>query len=57
LNDGITKDDLVAIMSLKGELLALGKAEISSNDMMNQKKGLAVSVHKVFVKPGTYPKI
>lgn len=55
-NNGINKDDIVAIMTLKDELIAYGIARISSEDML-QDKGLAVKTEKVFMKPGTYPKI
>jgi len=53
LNDKILKDDNVAIMSLKNELVAIGKAQISSEAMMNL-KGVAVKTEKVFMLPGTY---
>src|SRR3989344_3705976 len=53
VNDKISKDDLVAIMSLKGELVALGIAQMSSEDMLGE-KGLAVRTDKVFMVPGTY---
>ena len=56
LNDGIEPDQLVAIMSLKGELIAYGKALCNSKKMM-EPKGIVVNVMKVFMERGTYPKL
>ena len=49
----IVSGDNVAIMSLKNELVAIGKAKMSSAAMMGA-KGLAVKTEKVFMLPGTY---
>jgi H/ACA ribonucleoprotein complex subunit 4 len=54
LTSGIEEDAQVAVLSLKGELVALGKAMMDSDEMMGQ-KGMAVKIHKVFMEPGTYP--
>ena len=53
LNDNILKDENVAIMTLKNELIALGIAKITSNEMMKD-KGIAVQTEKVFMQPGVY---
>ena len=53
LNDGIAKDDAVAIMSLKNELVALGIAKMGSKEMTAE-KGIAVQTEKVFMQPGVY---
>lgn len=55
LDDGIIKNEEVAVMSLKGELVCLGRAVLSSKEMLGS-KGLAVNTHTVFMLPGTYPK-
>lgn len=52
----IQVDDMVAIMTLKGELVAIGQAKMISKEMLGE-KGLAVSIDKVFMLPGTYPKL
>lgn len=49
--------DLVAVMSLKNELIALGTADMISKDMQKKNKGIAVRTNKVFMLPGTYPRI
>lgn len=56
LHEEIAKDDLVAMMTLKGELVALGAAMISGKEMLSKEKGLAVKPHKVFMEPNVYPK-
>lgn len=50
------KDKPVAVMSLKGELVALGNAVVSTEDIMSLRKGIAVNTNKVFMDPGTYPR-
>jgi len=56
LNTGIQKDDLVAIMTLKGEFIGLGKAAVSGEEIILQEKGIAIKSHKVFMEPGVYRK-
>lgn len=53
----IQVEDVVAIMSLKGELVAVGIAKMISKDMIKEEKGLAIRTDKVFMEPGTYPRI
>jgi len=53
VNDTINKDGIVAIMTLKDELVALGTAQISSEEMLGE-KGVAVKTEKVFMQPGVY---
>ena len=54
---GIKVDEKVAIMTLKEELVAIGTAKMISKDMAKKEKGLAATTDKVFMLPGTYPKI
>jgi H/ACA ribonucleoprotein complex subunit 4 len=51
------KDKTVALLSLKGELVAVGKAMESTEDIMRAKKGIVVKTDKVFMEPGTYPRM
>ncbi|MEM3127119.1 MAG: RNA-guided pseudouridylation complex pseudouridine synthase subunit Cbf5 [Candidatus Woesearchaeota archaeon] len=53
----IEKEQLVAVMTLKNELVAIGKAMLSTKEILEMEKGIAVSVEKVFMEPGIYPKI
>lgn len=54
LDDTITTDDLVAVMTLKNELVAVGTAKLTSLEIMNKDKGIAIDINKVFMEPGTY---
>lgn len=53
VHSNINKDDIVAIMTLKDELVALGAAQMNSGEMLGE-KGIAVKTEKVFMKPGAY---
>ncbi len=55
LSKGIKRRDLVAIKSLKGELVASGIALASTEEIMNADSGLVVDTNKVFMQPGVYP--
>lgn len=55
LDSDIQIDDLVAVMTLKDELVLVGKALIASRQMLGS-KGIAVKTEQVFLPPGTYPK-
>lgn len=57
LHKGIKPGDLIAIMSLKDELVALGKAKMSTQEMLTKAKGIAVDVEKVFMPRDWYPKM
>ncbi|MEM5871111.1 MAG: RNA-guided pseudouridylation complex pseudouridine synthase subunit Cbf5 [Candidatus Aenigmatarchaeota archaeon] len=54
---GIKKDELVAIFSLKNELIAFGKSMMSDEEMIKAKEGVAVKVDRVFIEKGIYPKL
>jgi len=56
LEDSINKGDWIAMLSLKGELVAIGKAILNSKEIQEKNKGLAVKTDKVLIKKGTYPK-
>jgi H/ACA ribonucleoprotein complex subunit 4 len=44
-------------MTEKGEGIALATAEMSAERILNAKEGIAAKVKRVFMKPGTYPKM
>lgn len=56
LHSKIQKNDLVAVMSLKGELVALGSAFINSEQIFSEQKGMCVRINRVFMRPNVYPK-
>ncbi len=53
----IQGDDLVAVMTLKNELVAFGKSQMISKEMQKKESGVAVKLERVFMKPGVYPKM
>ena len=50
LNEGIEKDDLAAVMTLKDELICVGKTEMSSGEIMKKRKGAVIKEKKVKAK-------
>ena len=56
IESGITVQDIVSVMTLKGELICYGTAKLDSEEMLGE-RGLAVKTEKVFMLPGTYPMI
>ena len=52
----INKGDDVAMFTLKGEAVALGKADMTTQDMMVSEKGLVARTERVIMEPGTYPR-
>ena len=57
LEEEIEKDDVVAIFTLKEELILIGRALMSTSDIMKSEKGVATKTEQVFMDPGVYPKI
>ncbi len=53
--DGIKEGDEVAITTLKGELIAIAEAEMSS-EKLYEEEGTAASLKSVHMDPETYPK-
>lgn len=50
------KDQIVAVMTLKNELVALGKAAMTAKDILTRGKGIAVVPERVIMERGTYPR-
>lgn len=55
LSKGIKKGSLVAIMTLKGELVALGRSTMSSEDMVSSESGVAADIERVIMPRDLYP--
>jgi H/ACA ribonucleoprotein complex subunit 4 len=53
----IARGDLVVMLSLKGELVALGKAVMNSDEIEESTKGIAVKTERVIMSQETYPKM
>ena len=52
----ITRGSLVALVTLKGELVGVARAEMSSGEMKERKKGAIGVPERIFMKRGTYRK-
>ncbi len=51
------KNEDIAVLTLKGELVCLAKSTASSNEIMEKDKGCAAKASKVFMSPDIYPKL
>jgi H/ACA ribonucleoprotein complex subunit 4 len=56
LTDNVKNKKQVAIMTLKGELVALGKAMADGRYIVNANKGEVAAPDRVIIHPDTYPK-
>ena len=52
----VEKDQMVAVMTLKDELVALGRAQMTVKDILTRGKGIAVSTERVIMERKTYPR-
>jgi len=57
LETDINQGDVVGIYTLKGEAVALGKAQLGSQDMLVSKEGIVAATERVIMEPGTYPRM
>lgn len=53
---GISPDDLVALMTLKGELVALARAAMTSKQIVEADHGIVAKPERVVMSPGIYPR-
>ena len=56
LETDIVKGDGVALFTLKGEAVAIARAELTSYEMLASKTGIVAATERVIMEPGTYPK-
>lgn len=56
LTDNIRKKDTIALMTLKGELVALARALEETQRIMSMNKGEVAAPDRVIMHPDTYPK-
>jgi len=57
LDTGIERGFTVGFFSLKGELVALGRAVMSTEEMLNKDHGIAADTVRVAMNIGTYPRM
>lgn len=55
LESNITRNKPVAIFTLKGEAVAIGRALMNASEVLEQEKGLAVRAERVLMDRNTYP--
>ena len=55
LSEGIKRKETLAVLTLKGELVAAGEAMATTTEIDQADKGIMVNIKKVFMEPGTYP--
>jgi len=55
--DGLYRGEVVAFVSQKGEGVGLGITQMTSLEMARAREGIAARTDRVFMEPGTYPKM
>lgn len=55
LSSSIQPQQIVAMMTLKGELIGLAKASLSAQDILQKEKGLAATTTTIFMDRNIYP--
>jgi len=56
VDKNIRKGNLVAIYSLKGEIIALAEANMELEEIKENDKGIAFTIKRLIMKPDTYPR-
>jgi len=57
VDSGIVKDEVVGIFTLKGEAVALGKALVSTQEVLDLRHGSVAGLVRVLMPRGTYPRV
>ncbi|BAI62320.1 probable tRNA pseudouridine synthase B [Methanocella paludicola SANAE] len=56
VDTGIQKGDMVAVFTLIGEVVSMGTAKMTTEELMASKEGQAMDTVRVVMEPGIYPK-
>jgi H/ACA ribonucleoprotein complex subunit 4 len=56
LETGISRSDVVALMTIKGELISLARAEMTSKQILEADHGIVAKPERVVMSPGIYPR-
>jgi H/ACA ribonucleoprotein complex subunit 4 len=56
IDEGLKKGDVVAVMTLTGEGVGLGRMLMDSGEIMKRSEGIAIDVYRGLMAPGTYPR-
>ncbi len=57
ISPGIAKEETTLILSAKGEMVGIGKAKMTTGEVLESEKGIAFSIDRVIMDQGTYPKL
>jgi H/ACA ribonucleoprotein complex subunit 4 len=57
VESGIVKGSITAILTLKGEAVALAQTLLSTEEILNLKHGTVAALQRVVMPRGTYPKV
>lgn len=57
IDSDIKNGDIVAILTMKDEGVAIAKSTMSTEEIIQKDKGVCASLERVFMKKGTYPSI
>jgi H/ACA ribonucleoprotein complex subunit 4 len=56
IESGIEKDTIIAILTLKGEAIALARALLTTQEIMDLNHGTVANLQRVVMPRGTYPR-
>jgi H/ACA ribonucleoprotein complex subunit 4 len=57
IDSNISKGNVMAIFTLKGEVVALAKSLMSTEEIIQKDSGICSELERVFMKKGTYPSV
>jgi H/ACA ribonucleoprotein complex subunit 4 len=57
LETGIQRGKLIALVTLKGELVALANSTMSTEEISSKQHGIAATTARVIMPPTTYPRL
>lgn len=57
VDSALKKDDVAAALTLKGEVVAIGKSLMNAKEIIEKDEGICLETNRVIMKRGTYPPI
>ena len=57
VDSGIAKSNIVAIFTLKGEAIALGRAQVSTQEILDLRHGVVATLARVLMPRNIYPRV
>jgi H/ACA ribonucleoprotein complex subunit 4 len=56
VSDRVRRGDLVGLLTLKGELVAVGRALMGYEEVLEADRGIVVEPVRIILEPGLYPR-